>query len=317
MATRRSDQILVRELAQSYPDKVTSCFGYHPWFTHWITLDANISKEYHYRTLLLDNVNPKSEHVEAFEKLLTYLPEPTSLPEVLSDLRNNLSFFPDAMLGEVGIDRSARIPYSHPAPPPYSLHDDGTRKDLSPFTIPIDHQLVILEAQLDLAVELQRNVSIHSVKSQQATVELLDKMKKKHESQWESISIDMHSCGLSVETWKTIQKKHSNVFLSLSTAINSRSPAHRNLISACSPHRILVESDFHDVRYSTQQTWEMLRIIAEVHRWKIEDNWMYSHDDADREDDWGAVRRLEENWKRFQQGGHNRSEFVKPKNHMK
>lgn len=147
--------------------------------------------------------SPKPNSVDAFEKLLAHLPEPILLADVLSELRGNLASSPDAMLGEVGLDRVCRIPYAPPAATPYASNAEA--HDRSPFTIPLAHQLAILEAQLDLAVELRRNVSLHSVKSQEATVTLLDKMKEKHKEKWTGISIDMHSCGVSVETLKDIQ----------------------------------------------------------------------------------------------------------------
>ena len=55
------------------------------------------------------------------------------------------------MLGEVGLDRSARIPIDYHA----------AQRKLSPFTIPFDHQLAILEAQMSIAVEMRRNISLH------------------------------------------------------------------------------------------------------------------------------------------------------------
>jgi len=112
--------------------------------------------------------------------------------------------------------------------------------------------------------------------------------------------VDLHSCGLSAQMWKDIQKKHSNIFLSLSTAINSRSPNHRALISACSPSRILVESDYYDIHHCAERTWEMVLIVAEVKGWQVEDAW----DDIVEETEWGAVRRLEDNWKIFKRGCH-------------
>lgn len=110
------------------------------------------------------------------------------------------------MLGEVGLDRACRIPYSRPADPPYASHDStaGAPRDLSPFTIPLAHQLRVLEAQLALAAELRRNVSFHSVKAQQATRELLDRMRTVHGARWLALSIDLHSCGLSAQTWTEI-----------------------------------------------------------------------------------------------------------------
>ncbi|TCD64062.1 hypothetical protein EIP91_004570 [Steccherinum ochraceum] len=299
MSTRASDQPLVRDLANKYPAKVIPCFGYHPWFSHWIAIDPFTSKEDHYRHLLVDP--SKSEHAEAFDRLLPYLPDPTPLSDMITSLRSDLQAFPHSMLGEVGLDRSARIPFTPPSPVPYALHDPE-KKELSPFTVPLEHQLKVIEAQLELAVELGRNISMHSVKAQQATVDLLDRMAKRFGEKWTRVSIDLHSCGLSAQTWRDIERKHPNAFLSLSTAINSRSPAHKTLVAACSPTRILVESDFNDIRPCAMRTWDMLCTVAEVKGWSVEEQW---DDEApDDRETWGAVRRLEENWKRFEKGGH-------------
>jgi len=132
----------------------------------------------------------------SFEELLPHLPEPIMLSNILATLRSNLTDVPDAMLGEVGLDRSFRIPFK-----PYS----GLDRKLSDFTVPLNHQLHILEAQLELAVELRRNVSLHSVKAQQATLQLMDRMAGRHGEAWDMISVDMHSCGLSPEVWKTME----------------------------------------------------------------------------------------------------------------
>lgn len=141
--------------------------------------------------------NPTSEDLESFSKLLLKLPDPIPLEEVISEVRNNLLSFPNGMLGEVGLDRAARIPYEYRASP----------RELTPFHVPLDHQISVLEAQLALAIELKRNVSIHSVKCQQATLDLLDRMSEKHGDSWLAISVDMHSCGLSPQMWKDIEAR--------------------------------------------------------------------------------------------------------------
>lgn len=286
MSTLQADQVLVRDLATAFPDKVVPSFGYHPWFTHWIALESYESKENHYRRIFKD----ADEHPEVFQKLLVRLPEPVILQTVLEDVRQNLMAFPTAMLGEVGIDKSFRVPYDY-------LSSSG---ELTPFTVPLEHQLAIFEAQLDLAAELGRNVSMHSVKSQMATVELLGRMADKHGERWMKISIDIHSCGLSPQMWLSIEKRHPNVFLSLSTAINSRSPNHRALIAACSSRRILVESDCHKIEDCTQRTWDMVLIIAEVKGWLVESSWEEGVDESQQ----GVVRHLENNWKEFVRGNH-------------
>lgn len=100
-----------------------------------------------------------------------------------------------------------------------------------------------------------------------------------------------------------IQKAHPNVFLSLSTAINARSPNHIALIRACDPRRLLVESDYHTLSMCTPNTWEMICTVARERGWTIEETWDYSADGGDIAQ-WGTVKRLEDNWKRFEQGGH-------------
>ncbi len=91
------------------------------------------------------------------------------------------------------------------------------------------------------------------------------------------------------------------MFLSLSTVINSRSPNRlQALIEACDPTRILVESDYNDVDMCTQQTWDMVLTVADVKGWTVETEWNGERDITE----WGAVRRLEDNWLRFKAGTH-------------
>ena len=168
--------------------------GHHPWFSHAIATRPFASKRDHYQTLLL-GTSESPDRLEAFEKLLPHLPEPCHLDYVVQELRDNLRSFPDAMLGEVGLDRSFRVPIDYLSSP----------RELTPFTIPLEHQLIVLEAQLDLAVELGRNVSLHSVKCQQATAALLNRMRSRHGQRWCAINIDFHSCGFSPEMWQSIE----------------------------------------------------------------------------------------------------------------
>lgn len=65
----------------------------------------------------------------------------------------------------------------------------------------------------------------------------------------------------------------------------------------------------------------MLQVVAEVKEWFIEDAWSDNGDaDAfqnDGEENTGAVRRLEANWKRFEQGGHKRPPLKQPRKSRK
>lgn len=106
------------------------------------------------------------------------------------------------------------------------------------------------------------------------------------------------------------QKHHINVFLSLSKAINGRSPNYKQLIDSASPNRLLVESDYHDVQLSTPNTVSILQTIAEVKGWNVEEEWK----ETLIESEWGAVRKLEANWKAFVAGNHVRPVHIPSKN---
>jgi Tat protein secretion system quality control protein TatD with DNase activity len=198
-----------------YADRKTSIAGYHPWFSHLISTTPDpISKDDHYRSLFLPdfvgNVTANSEEANIplppdsletqFTTLLAHLPNPRPLSEVITELRQNLSDFSTSMLGEVGLDRVFRVPLDYFASP----------RHLTTFTIPLAHQLLILEAQMEVAVDLERNISMHSVKSQQATMELLDKMKTRFGEKWNRISVDMHSCGFNPQSWRNIEVRWRN-----------------------------------------------------------------------------------------------------------
>lgn len=181
-----------------------SLSGYHPWFSYLISTQPALSKDDHYRCLFLDTSPAKPQYTRAYHRLLEALPEPIPLNDVLTGLRRNFEDFPQAMLGEVGLDRSFHVPFDYFASP----------RELTPFIIPLHHQLAVLEAQLDLAVEYGRNVSLHSVKSQLCTTELLQNMQLKYHDKWHNINIDMHSCGLSPETWRDIEACHPHDYVS-------------------------------------------------------------------------------------------------------
>lgn len=167
---------------------VVACFGYHPWFTHRYTLSPPSStptKRDHYTSLFLP---PRSSSTTANDKLQTlldtllpFLPDPTSLQPLLQTLRQNLATHLEegrlTMLGEVGLDASARLRWPIEARDVweelYGKREANSREDgdngsdewkrLTPFKVPIAHQRAILEAQMEIAIELGVNISFHSV----------------------------------------------------------------------------------------------------------------------------------------------------------
>ncbi|KAJ6257010.1 hypothetical protein Dda_7893 [Drechslerella dactyloides] len=168
MATRANDQQLVAQVARVYgvdvtgrDDKVTCrvvpSFGWHPWYSHLLLDDMNantnggattLSKTEHYTAVLLGD--PTDEFIAT-------LPDPKPLSEFIAETRARLLEFPSALVGEVGIDRTFRLPH----PPSAAPSPDGKR--LTPYKVSLDHQRRVLEEQLRLAGALHRPASIHGV----------------------------------------------------------------------------------------------------------------------------------------------------------
>ncbi|KAI4185388.1 MAG: hypothetical protein L6R41_004162 [Letrouitia leprolyta] len=185
MATRYEDQDIVRQFVSRYgvqPETVETLwnqdhncndtqlvpsFGWHPWFSYLTFDDSNSSSStaedmdatQHYKSVL--SPSPTDEFISS-------LPKPRPLSDLLHHLRGSLENFPYAIVGEIGIDRSFRLPMhwtrSGQAERNEGLTPGGREgRRLSPYRLQIDHQRKILKAQLHLAGELGRPVSVHGV----------------------------------------------------------------------------------------------------------------------------------------------------------
>ena len=206
MATRSQDQELVAQLAASYatPSReslsvsdgtsghVIPSFGWHPWFSHQLyddtaaeptyrsvdSGDAKAATANHYRAVL----QPGTEDVEFFSAL----PAPTALSEFINSTRKRLQEHPLALVGEVGVDKAFRLPRLY-AEDPYAVRDDaltpGTRdgKLLSRYHVKPSHQVTVLAAQLALAGELERAISLHGVQAHGYLYDALAATWKGHE----------------------------------------------------------------------------------------------------------------------------------------
>lgn len=188
MATRGQDQSLVAQFANELGRSQSEdqgcffipAFGWHPWFSHQIwddrgtsgspAAEAPPSKESHYRTVL----TPVPDEA-AF---LSSLPEPRPLSALLRDIRGHLEDYQTALVGEVGLDRAFRIPGTELVDEEYEKDPASTPggregRKLSRYRVDMDHQRALLLAQLNLAGELQRPVSVHGVAAHGAVYETL------------------------------------------------------------------------------------------------------------------------------------------------
>ncbi|RMZ92317.1 hypothetical protein DV736_g439, partial [Chaetothyriales sp. CBS 134916] len=201
MATRSQDQHLVTEAAERFPldvaeifedaiakKYVVPSFGWHPWFSHQMTDDRDLGEGIdalqHYKTVL----TPKCED----DDFLKSLPPPSSLSQYLRDAEDLLRLFPHALVGEVGLDRSFRLPCNGPVAtgdvPNNDLDSEGEYtsgsregRPLSPYRVSLQHQKAVLKAQFELAGKFRRPVSVHSVQTHGVVFDLLQSLWKGHE----------------------------------------------------------------------------------------------------------------------------------------
>ena len=346
MATRGEDQALVASFARQLGITSTSTsrfllsdtagekcrivpsFGWHPWFSHQIYDDSKLGsrdtiqaheKVEHYRRV----ISPAPE-----DEYLQRLPSPRSLSNLMCELRAYLEEFPYALVGEVGLDRSFRLP-ENLLPNVHTDASNGTTpggregRRLTPHRVKMDHQRKILKAQLNLAGEMQRPVSVHGVAAHGILFEALQETWKGYEHQvlskreqkskaaaanrgakgeelTESVKgeasslpfpprICLHSYSGPPDTLR--QYFHPSVpceiFCSFSVLVNLKdSTAEKTLdvIKAVPDDRILVESDLHRAGDRMDELLEqMVRCVCDAKIWSLEE----------------GVRQLGRNWSHF------------------
>ena len=151
---------------RSQKHKIVPAFGWHPWFSHQMYDEAaydgssrltDEQKVAHYQSVLA----PRSEDQE----FLLSLPDPRPFGHFLSQTKDYLTRYPLALIGEVGLDRSFRIPESWLPGQDEQRNDTLTPggregRQLSQYRVSMDHQRKVLSAQLRLAGEMQRAVSV-------------------------------------------------------------------------------------------------------------------------------------------------------------
>ncbi|KIX05725.1 uncharacterized protein Z518_03697 [Rhinocladiella mackenziei CBS 650.93] len=340
MSTRSQDQDMVENVARMYPidskqdfseetsAKVIPAFGWHPWFSHQMYDDreTNIQPDpvEHYRSVLI----PTPDDPE----FLKTLPDPRSLSRFLEDTESKLREFPFALVGEVGLDRSFRLPQGPSTATkdmadktggPDEEYTPGSRegKPLTPYRVNMNHQKLILRAQLDLAARLGRPVSVHSVQTHGVIFELMQNMWKGHErpskrgrkrrlntpkahAAGDEPIIDqaecqkplpfpprvcMHSYSGPSEALQQFLNVNIpvDIYFSFSTAINfSNSPPSKviSAIKGVPDDRILIESDLHCAGEMMDDLLKDIVLrVCEIKQWPLRE----------------GAQRLKQNWMKF------------------
>ncbi|CAK7224463.1 Cut9-interacting protein scn1 [Sporothrix curviconia] len=194
MSTRAQDQDLVAALGKDDP-KTVPAFGWHPWFSYQLHDDSgegkggeDLTSLEDKRRHLADVLVPKpssldepasdkdKQLVAALDALAASLPAIRPLSAFIVETRQRLQDHPGALVGEIGVDKAFRVPEpatedkasaaASSATSELGLTPGGREgRRLSPFRVQPAHQTAVLAAQLKLAAELQRPVSVHGVQA--------------------------------------------------------------------------------------------------------------------------------------------------------
>ncbi|KAI1074989.1 hydrolase [Whalleya microplaca] len=206
MSTRSQDQDLVSDVASqqgiqgsdlalppsaSTTDRIVPSFGWHPWFSHQLYDDFSAHPTYdgtpsgkiaHYDKILTPS--PSSKDASFSQGL----PDPRPLSKFLKETRIRLEKYPLALVGEIGIDKAFRLPQSwtvaHESQRDEGLTPGGREgRTLSPHRVQLPHQAAILQAQLRLAGEMGRAVSVHGVQAHGVVFDTISACWKGHEKE--------------------------------------------------------------------------------------------------------------------------------------
>jgi len=278
-------------------------------------------KAAHYQAVL----NPNSEDRD----FLLTLPDPKPFGDFLGQTKDYLSRYPLALVGEVGLDRSFRIPEAwlpeQVGSREAALTPGGREgRKLSPYRVNIEHQRKVLLAQLRVAGEMQRAVSVHGVAAHGVVYETVAETWKGHEKHvsskrekkraeaaakahagpWEDEEDDvkpagpkpypprvcLHSFSGPAETVKQYiaPSVPCEVFFSFSTTINAWSESGDGKVEAAvrmvPDNRLLMESDLHTA--GDRMDGYLEAIVRKICEVK---GWELEE----------GVRRLGANWKNF------------------
>lgn len=201
-------------------------YGVHPWFTHHLSTTSSAasaleSKSAHYQQVFeCDQIS--------LQPYFDQLPDPVSLEVFLREMERLLIDNPYAQVGEIGLDRIFKLPFSianyvttpaiaptspscncHAPDPPSSTsnppldHKAGRPKILKTS---LQHQQRILAAQINLAIKHNRSISCHSVQSSEAIIDSFRKMKAENGIGWTRTAVCVHSFGGSAESARVLQK---------------------------------------------------------------------------------------------------------------
>ncbi|XJO71034.1 hypothetical protein BDV3_000621 [Batrachochytrium dendrobatidis] len=268
MGTKLDNWALVEQTAVQFPSKVIPAFGIHPWMSSssvppYSTWTAN------------ETLNPALP--TDTESEVSDIQTPSLVPDTqwLNGLKALLLKHPQAIVGEIGLDGAAK--------------DRSTGELYS-----MDQQMQVFQAQMQLAIELERPVSMHAVHVHSQITHYfrdMDKIcgyikaqRKRNGRDWnESFqhesdrlpfppAIMMHSFTASKEIGQSLVKlPHigSRFYFSFSTIVNARGKKFEDRVRSIPHDRILIESDVSNAADEMSAMQSICQSVADIRGWTM------------------------------------------------
>ena len=243
MGTEPRDWPVVEQLYQRLAGDVVPFFGLHPWLAYKLQLKHG------------DSASIKASWIQELSALLER--------------------YPEACVGEFGIDRLATTPAEFQLPNLPANTFATLQKD-------------IFAQHFDVAVKYQRPCSIHLVKGDNFLMDFLkarcqqlpnSKVSKQDpEILNEKLhalfppAIMLHSFGSSTNLINQLLKLRiaPRIWFSFSATINARSKKTVDNIKAVPEDRLLIESDVHSGTDISEAMWTVVQLVADARGWSAD-----------------------------------------------
>lgn len=280
MSSDLESQYVIEEIYKKCSLKVKPAFGLHPWFSHQVCFNDQPESE----------ISPLVLEDEEQELVKSYLPKQIDIVRFLDELKDRLVSIPDSMLGEVGLDKSfkvhTQVPIQNQDMNQEIANQEGGMR-LIKSKVKIEHQIKVLESQIDLAISLRKPISLHGVKCIQEMIQVFNRIKRRNPIS-NTIRINWHSPYISADSLQTLIKNYSS-FLYYSYSIRLYKTElelkRLNELIALTPNdKILIETDWElEPNLIDEKLLQILKVICKVKSWNLLE----------------ALAQLERNWTRF------------------
>ena len=222
MSTHPRDYPLVTQLSESIPkqipgSRIVPCYGVHPWFLHELT-----ERDWETTTS-------------------------SGMPNFVQELDARIAATPNAIVGELGLDRLRYDP------------------DTLGLLTPMEQQVIAFEAQMEIAARRERPVSIHCVQSWGPMMTVLSRLKTKP-SVGLPPKVYFHAFGGKVGTVDQLLALcgRDTTYFGFAPVINFRSPKTADVIRHIGLERLVLETDHEDASLVPESIESGIRLLAEA-----------------------------------------------------